>query len=227
MKLKDILSEGLIVTRPMDFTVEYMNKWFNDGSMSFNESNSNKIWIVILKQVELELLNSVFKTMNNLGWYPSYFMKYSFPLNSPQKFNLTYFLEFIKTELPVILYFEAKFDVPLNGDEIPDKSYHITPKKYLNKILSIGLVPKSKEQLSYHPDRIYLSYNKDGLKILFKNKKFISDEIEFSILQIDTKKLYRERVITFYKDPNFQDFGFYSLRNIPKEYIMHVEDVNR
>ena len=54
------------------------------------------------------------------------------------------------------LRFEAKFDEEV-VENTPSILYHITPTQNTNKILSIGLVPKSRSKASYHPDRVYLS----------------------------------------------------------------------
>ena len=133
---------------------------------------------------------------------------------------------------PIALFLEAKFDQLINP--VPSKLYHITLDIYVDKILKIGLIPRSKSKISNHPDRIYLS---DSIKeiipfgeyILSEYNLRIKDNIKtkiaknFNIFEIDTKCFNRQDengfVMKLYKDVNFPDNGFYTLNNISPEFL--------
>lgn len=97
---------------------------------------------------------------------------------------------------------EAKYNLKLN---IPDKLYHITETKNVNKILKIGLIPKSKNKKANHPDRIYFGFDKIGCLNLInqfgKNKKW-------SLLEINTNDIKE-----LYGDPDYID-GCWTYDNI-------------
>lgn len=109
--------------------------------------------------------------------------------------------------------------------EIPIILYHLTEKINLNKILKIGLVPKTKNKIENHPERIYLLSN---LREVLSLKKVFDDlyEKNYIILEIDIRLLKK---IKLYKDPtyfnNLEDYedinnqALYTYDNIPNYAI--------
>jgi hypothetical protein len=115
------------------------------------------------------------------------------------------------------LVFEQKTGTPIDYDKIPDIIYHITDTMYLDKILNMGLVPKSKSKKTYHPERIYLTKIKSQCNSLFNHPEFgIENPVIFSI---DKNKL-EDKNIFIYRDPYLSD-GVFVINNIPKDCIIN------
>lgn len=130
--------------------------------------------------------------------------------------------------------YESKFDDIIIT---PDFMYHITNTTYIDKILKIGLVPKSKNKLSNHPDRIYLCEKIENCEKL-KNLMFMNDDYymtginykpknnklkSYTILKVDMRGLDNIKV---FKDPNYEDKGFYITKNIPKERLSIIKKLD-
>ena len=121
------------------------------------------------------------------------------------------------------LRFEAKFDEEV-VENVPSILYHITPTQNANKILSIGLVPKSRSKASYHPDRVYLSKDLEDIENLgemFYQKTGIKN---WTILKIETDIIPGD-YLKLYTDPNYKQ-GYYTLNNIPPQAIEKVKEIN-
>lgn len=116
-----------------------------------------------------------------------------------------------------VLVFEQKTGDPINYDKLPDTLYHITDTKYLNSILNMGLIPKSKNKKTYHPERIYLTEIKSQCISLFEHPEFgIKTPVIFTI---DKNKL-EDKNILIYKDP-YLSGGVFVTNNIPKDCIIN------
>lgn len=116
--------------------------------------------------------------------------------------------------------FESKFagEYKLKTDFI----FHATPTIYIEKIEKIGLSPRSKPKLSYHPDRIYFSVTlKDARHMVSMFEKMKTGYDDYSILKIKTENLKMK----FYNDPNYitdkgKIQGIFTLENIkPSEIV--------
>jgi hypothetical protein len=121
------------------------------------------------------------------------------------------------------LRFEAKFDEEI-VENIPSILYHITPTQNVNKILNIGLVPKSRSKASYHPDRVYLSKDLEDIEDLgemFYQKTGIKN---WTILKIETD-MVPGGYLKLYTDPNYK-LGYYTLNNIPPQAIEKIKEIN-
>jgi len=203
------LKEGLIKTTNIGKTIELLKKFFN--FVYFKEKN--KFSAILQKSNKIEL-DKFLKYTNNLGWYPSWLStsNYSGKWN-PKVFN------YDNSEI----YFEAKFDEEI-VENTPSILYHITPTQNTNKILSIGLVPKSRSKASYHPDRVYLSKDLKDIENLgekFYQKTGIKD---WTILKIDTDMI-PGNYLKLYTDPNYKQ-GYYTLNNIPPHAIEKIKNIN-
>jgi hypothetical protein len=112
---------------------------------------------------------------------------------------------------------EPIFDEKINFEG--EYLYHTTDKKNLEKILKLGLIPKSKNTRSFYPERIYLSPNIEYMK-------YIKDELrtdkpgEYVFLRIDNFK-----GLSLYNDLRFKG-GFYTYDNIPPKYINIMSEKN-
>lgn len=163
----------------------------------------------------------ILQVVNLIGWYPTLIRGFETEYKRySNKLIKTLFLisDFVN------IGFEKKYDQKVS---VPKIIYHSCPIERLEKIKKIGLTPKSKSKLAYHPDRIYFSDSKKELywltSLLFdkgEDKEHISGN--YVILEIDTDKL---KNIEFYLDPNFE-WGVYTLSNIPPSAIKELERIN-
>lgn len=150
-----------------------------------------------------------------------------------EEFNKTYLYDDkwfnILSEINFVL--EPKFDKfyddeydkdSINIDDIEksDIFYHSTESKNIEKIQKIGLVPKSKNIRSSHPERIYLTKNIKSIKSFIALRRDKDFSIKYTILEINTKDLD----LKIYKDPNFKS-GFFIYDNISPERIKIVEEI--
>jgi hypothetical protein len=203
------LKEGLIKTTNVGKTIELLRKSFN--FVYFQEKNT---FLVILQNINKIKLDEFLKYTNNLGWYPSW-------LNT-SNYNGKWNPKLFNYNISEIV-FEAKFDDEV-VENIPSVLYHITPTQNTNKILSIGLVPKSRSKASYHPDRVYLSKDLKDIENLgekFYQKTGIKD---WAILKIDTDVIPGD-YLKLYTDPNYKH-GYYTLNNIPPHAIEKIKNIN-
>ena len=115
---------------------------------------------------------------------------------------------------------ESKFDREVK--DVPENIYHSTHKNIIEKIMKIGLVPKSRNKMTNHPERVYFSLDEKFAKefirqVSAKERKIPSD---FVILRIETVGLN----VKFMQDPNAllpdgNPVGIYTYSNISPERI--------
>jgi hypothetical protein len=205
------LTEGLIKTTNVGKTLNILEKKY---SSKFIFSKSKNSFSIKTFSTDINTLNNgIIKDANNLGWFPSYIETEEYT----GKWNEKYF-----KEGEIKLRFEAKFDEEI-VENIPDILYHITPTQNADKILKIGLVPKSRSKASYHPDRVYLSKDLEDIENLgemFYQKTGVKD---WSILKIKTDMIPGD-YLKLYTDPNYIN-GYYTLNNIPPQAIEKVKDI--
>jgi hypothetical protein len=127
------------------------------------------------------------------------------------------FIDFLKNvNIPtnfkeIYIQFESYQDKDISIENIPNILYHVYRITDKNKILRYGLCPKSKSKISYHPERIYLSFTKNDAEI-FLNIIQSQEKDIYSILIINVD----EELKSYLKikiDPNFEN-GYYTNQNI-------------
>lgn len=113
----------------------------------------------------------------------------------------------------------------MNVKDLPSILYHVCNLRNIEKILKIGLVPKSNSNFELYPSRIYLATNVDSLKKIIKNpafkKKSTSDE--YCILSINIDKL---NDVDFYLDTASSN-SIYIVQNIPPSAIINVNKLTK
>ena len=134
--------------------------------------------------------------------------------------KLAIYSDFIKNEIDhrwLSFQLEAKFDLELNIHDY-NEIYHISPSINKDKILKIGLVPKSKVKKMSHPERIYFAEESDIDSIGFQFSKMMPDT-PLSVFKINFRGAIRNNPsIRLFDDPNFHG-GFFTLSNIPPQFI--------
>ena len=125
--------------------------------------------------------------------------------------------ELYKSE--IVIRFNKKYDFKEGGIKL--KMFHVTNIKYLKKILKKGILPKSKNVIENHEERVYLFDNIESAEyyLEYKNEgKTIDEEIDkysdfYIILEIDIRLVKK---ISLYKDPKFMesDGAYYTYDSI-------------
>lgn len=123
--------------------------------------------------------------------------------------------DYILNNTDFTISIEPTFDTKVDFDG--EYLYHATDKKNLNKILSIGLIPKSKNTRSFYPERVYLSPNLEYMNSI-KRQLNTDKPAEYVFLKI---KNYD--ALSLYKDVRFKG-GFYTYDSISPDYIEVIEN---
>ena len=124
---------------------------------------------------------------------------------------------------------EPKFsnkDFELNNYSDIRTFYHITLSTKVEKILKIGLNPKSSNVKFNYPDRIYLGLDPKALEFcllpnLRKTKGKDATNVPYTILKIAVSKIPSKN--RFRIDPNYPD-GLFTSDNIPPDAIGVYKD---
>ena len=231
----DFILDETLKTTEINYSVEDI---FDELSLSGIkcklEKENNNIKLIIYNFNTLDVINIMFDYINSLiidrhGWFPSKIRIVK--LNDTQntiKYDQEYVIENKNDIKEIIITYEAKFGITT---DIPKKLYHLSIKEYKDSILKYGLVPKSKNKKSIHLDRIYFCKNVNDCKLLIYDMKYDYEKIkqenpkntiniEWIIFEINTDDLH----INLYKDPSFNNKGYYCINNIPPKYITVYEE---
>ena len=205
------IKEGLIRTINIGKTLNILEKKY---SSKFIFTRSKNSFYIQTFHTNKTALGDIIKDANTLGWFPS-FMETE---NYTGKWNENYFKE---GEIKV--RFEAKFDEEI-VENIPTILYHITPTQSMDKILKIGLVPKSRAKASFHPERVYLGKSSKGVESLAPLMYQRTGNRDYTVVQIDTTKIPGE-YLKLYTDPNYAEEAYFTLNNIPPQALKKIKDI--
>ncbi len=210
-------SEGLIYTASINTVERILRQFASTKNVPYiinRDDEHGKIQADVINFPE-KIINLFLDEVNNLGYFTSEIVavnKENPNYAESEKFSKENFLKFFNNKgqfKHIFLNFEAKFDVEIS--KYPEYLYHVCRKKNLEKILRIGLAPRTKSKLSNHPDRIYFTDSLEGAQTI-KNRfeKLFPDE--YKILKIEPKRVHQLRL---FKDPNSKELGgLYTLHNI-------------
>jgi hypothetical protein len=219
--LQDVLLyEGLIYTHDIDTTSDQLKRWVvSNKKFNIEKTTRNTIQLKFGEKLNESELDNLLKWINILGWYVSEYLVNDIPLKTKSFINTESLKKDIERHSLLLMSLEAKYDLELNKYELNDL-YHITPSKNDKKIEKIGLVPRSLSRISYHPERIYITSNKNiawGLADLFAKRTE-----KYTLYKIDIDGLRRyNNGIRFFKDPNLSG-GLYTLSNIPTRFLTKI-----
>lgn len=199
----DNISEGLTMTAPTKKSVKILKRKFPDYYIGILPDG--EIEISAGRKDYIDDFTSIEQICKPLGWYISH----GVDGGSYFKYGNNDFYEHNYDE--IIL--KPKFD-PKEFFSKPTITYHVSPKRSVDKILRIGLVPKHRDKTTHHPDRVYLT---DELELAWGLKKQFErmSGLEYEILKVDMKNLN----IKLYSDIDSRTFGYYTLENIPPKNI--------
>lgn len=202
-QMKMMLGEGLIMTHSFDKVADFLQRYMSNRWDFVFIKNQNIIGFI--PKTNNRDIDYVIKYMNNMGYFLASYYKNERMLGSNYNGNDW-----------DLAKFEAKFDIEYTPQS--RYLYHVTDEKYLPKILKNGLIPKSKNKISKHPDRIYLATNEENMFEI--GNIFIEDGFIENIiyLKISLNKLYNKFLI----EPQFPG-GIYTTQNIPPTNIEILE----
>lgn len=225
--LQNILAE--VKTKSTDFNTvsEYLKRSGFDSEDYFGDDHTLKI------QLNIKNKNKLLKTIDVLdslyGWYLSGAQEdYHEPIES----DVNSIKSVLKTNIDdlgqdyepddmiLLMHFEPRYSTTVPSQNIPDVLFHVTDEKYLDKIKKHGLVPKHKDKLSHHPDRIYFLIDKSNVEQLVNNHNFNIDTPVLLTINVST---YKNNNV-FYTDPNMPS-GIYTTNNIPPNLIIKTENI--
>lgn len=242
MLKENLIYEGLIVSQSAEFVKDWIakvfysrnQKWFDiefESNFSISTLISSDLYFEKFPESK-ETLKHLLTLFNNLGWFSSYIMindKFDQKYSEKRLYEILNLIEKESTKVNskkilnnFTLVFEPKFDeiVELNSF-VKNEFYHITPTKNIPKIKSIGIVPKSKEKKTSHPDRIYVCSDLKNVKILHDSFKFLHKNEKMSLIRLKLRKNNR-----IFNDINFKNRGYYVLKNIPPNDILEIENLD-
>lgn len=190
--------EGLIKTHPSNKSSEIISKRFSE--LNSNVEADGKIYV----EGNFRDLEGYIPLFNNLGYFIS---EVTFDGEKWTK-------EFNNKSKPIAIFLEPKYDTKI--DPLPNVLYHATLDIYIKRIKNYGLMPKSQNKLSQHPERIYLT---DNIKLANTFGEYLKNmhKQDYSICEIDTTGL----TINLYRDINLPE-GYYTLNNISKDFISKI-----
>ena len=218
------VSEGLIKTFPIKVADRLIKRELSDLKVNYKtgiDYDTNTLFINCLsKSIIIDNMIKIFSQINSCGYFISHFDFYdcnhiNISSIKYQDIDLNY-IKRLKKELNNSHYIqitvESKFNKLVDNKNI---YYHVTETKYVDKILKIGLVPRSKSKKTFHIERVYLGkdlINVKGISRQFKDGNYTLLKITLN----DNIKLY--------DDPDFTGYGVYTYENIPPDNIKKVED---
>jgi len=247
-KLEDKLNEGLILTHDIyDASKSLKNNsilWITEPD---NSNNTIKFYTESINISDFVKFNTL---IFNLGYFISKITPYKLIRGIEGGKTMNYkdfFIDYINNETKsqsiediVKFYFvlEPKFDI--TNKPKTNILYHVTVERFLDKIKKNGLIPKSENFITTHPDRIYFTYdiedaekyakskvtwykrinntntiqNKPRIGIRNQNDEYIKDK--YILLKIDISNIDD---LIFYEDPNFKGKGIYTYSTISPKYI--------
>ena len=226
--LQDVkLYEGLIVTRTIGKSIEILKRWTvkNVGMEIKQNEDGDKILINFGKKLNNKNIDNLFSWIDNLGWFISFYIINKFPMEPVKFTDINALKEDNELYTLIHMSLETKYAQEI-GRGAHEIMYHISPLKYKYKIDKIGLIPKTLSKLSYHPERIYLSIDKDSAKRLIPSFEELSKDKHndgWIIYKVDITGLtdYNNGV-RFFRDPNLPE-GIYTLSNIPPQFLLEDE----
>lgn len=209
LQKQDKLYEGLIKTYPMDVVIQELHDNYFDA---FEKDSANDTKIIVVYGVQVYedeeendeiLLKSI---MNKNG----YILKEKIKSFEGDDYHYDY-------------YFTPKFSYESTEEAYSGDMcvYHLTNDYYINKILKNGLVPKTKNKIENHPDRVYVTKKKNmNNKFILQMYKYMKNHTykkikKLYILKIDLSKCEDKR---FFWDPSAPN-GMFTYENIPPQCI--------
>ena len=193
-----LIKEGLISSWDYNDLIRILNRK-NYFEIDF-DSFSLKIKI-LRNNITEDLINYIKSVLNMSGYNISYWKLDNGENGKGLPNNYEWFSDYNHIDIEL----NKKFDTELKG--IPIYLFHVTEKRFLEKINKNGIYPKSLNKLEEHPDRVYVFDNLES-SIYYANdliSRFDFTKNDLSILKIDTRLTNGMKL---HDDPKFGDTDF-------------------
>lgn len=211
MKYYGLIDEGLIKTYPIDDTINFVNKMLGVPFESFRvlncQNNRNSIKVIVSNDIDDESVNKLNRAFNTCGYF------FSLKLNEYENAHS--------------LIFEPKYDKDVYDRVMKNKFLiHITFEKYVDKIMKIGLSPRTHNKFWKYPDRVYLISTNDLNDVNNIGVALAANNESICLVLLNKDNLHNN--IKFYDDPNAKN-GIFTYDNIPPNAIHNIIklDVNK
>lgn len=239
-KRLSIIQEGLIVTYPTEKVVNHFKK-------EFHKTVSPELVDANMPSSDQKVVDFLVLSDENVNVSPEIMVCLPAKDDADIKRLVKYFTDdFVKSGYYLMAYdikdandikyayvqFEAKYNDMLV--ELEDILYHVSPFKYLPKILKNGLVPYSKSQQFKYEDRIYL-FNKCPQQQVYDYgtyKAVENKDVGFCVFKVLKTKLLNDPIFKdgkqrFYLDTAFSmtedgttdQTAVFTYGNIPKRIL--------
>lgn len=211
-----MISEGLIMSASIDRVISALKVYAKNYSDILSigiDKNGNNI-IVININAKPKLTDTIIRAMNLYGWF----------LTRPKNNEITWGRN-------VKLQFEPKYNTDVGNEIRTTEKYllHLTQSKNIEKIKLKGIVPSTKNRKFAYPERIYLLrgstpyptiYNLTSKLAAVYNQGKEETVLDYSIIRILLSEVPAN--VRFCIDPNFSEYGIYTMDNIPPAAIIDV-----
>lgn len=147
-----LANEGLIQTHPIETAINILDMWCNWNKIKYDKFSNSKIRAYIDNNITPLEFDILLKYANNMGYIPSHIHDM---VNGGRKYTMEDVNDVISKNIPFTLKLEAKYDIATEMIYSNDIFYHASDEIHKNKILKMGLCPKSKQKIAAHPSRIY------------------------------------------------------------------------
>jgi len=212
----DNICEGLITSYPQEKVIEFIQNLKTGDDFEISKNYDTQLIKIFIEPITNSIDNIVNKLNNDLKL---------FGYNVGRQFNPNHFGQY-----PVLIepLHTGKVDVATIG-----QLYHITHKKYLNKINKIGLSPRNSTTVFTHPGgRIYLFTinNEDNINVLKRelsskriSSKYPNKELDNTPENMIVLEIIPPYTFELYEDPMFggwQNFkGYFTTENISPDLL--------
>ena len=181
------IKEGSIITHDIfqaeNVIKKYLLKLNLKNNITIKGNNILEVDI-IYNNFDKILIDNLLDLFNNLGYFPSLIYIKNKNMSNQYLFKYdTLINDLNKKIINIKFILESTFDKKIENTY--DSLYHVTRLSYIEKIKENGLVAKSKDKISYHPSRIYLSFDIENCNHLIK--KFQMNDLLNPNKYIDSK----------------------------------------
>jgi hypothetical protein len=224
------INEFLNTTIDIDKTANYIQKKYNKYIDDCYDDNNGLHIYYKYTNLTYDIIKQINKELDVFGWFPAmYGSEYNFYLDKYDDIEVEEHIKTSRYKYNTIIRYEAKFNNKIIKK--PYFLYHLTPDIYYEYIMKKGLLPKNKNKISIHPNRIYLlNYcaSSDMQEIVYALYNTLSDDVKkkieyYYVLEIDVENLKND----FYNDPNFHmgDGAVWTNNNIPPSHIKFFDKI--
>jgi hypothetical protein len=200
-----VILEGLIKTHPVDSSINILKRKFSE--LLISKEPDGEIYIENQPPKELK---KYLPLITNLGYSIS-----KFTIDGQE-----WLKDYDNDTKPIAFVIEAKYDYEV---EIPKILYHTSPIRFKDKILKYGLVPKTSNKLSKHPERVYLTDSLDK-SIMFGEYLKNDNTNEYYKSGYCIYQINGESLSKLYSDVNLREGGFYTTDNISTNNLKLIKE---